>query len=83
MPSPSTPALIAYLLALVGPHPFFLHIAGYHAYQAADQGEMPDSRTDMAELDSPIEVEADSHLGYLWQNLTPEEQYALAIAMVP
>ncbi|MFO7679071.1 MAG: winged helix-turn-helix domain-containing protein [Chloroflexota bacterium] len=75
--------LIAYLLALVGPHPFFLHIAGYHAYQAADQGEMPDSRTDLAELDSPIEVEADSHLGYLWQNLTPEEQYALAIAAGP
>ncbi len=76
-------ALLTYLLTLVGPHPFFLHIAGYHAYQAADQGEAPTSQADLTQLDGPIEVEAASHLGYLWHNLTPEEQYVLAIAAGP
>jgi len=73
-----SPELINYLLFLVGPHPFFLHIAGYHAYQAITMGEkLPPA--DFVSLDSPIEVEAASHLSYLWQNLTAEEQYTLAI----
>jgi hypothetical protein len=83
VPCDFSPELVDYLLTLVGPHPFFLHIAGYHAYQAAlAQGSSlpPDA---FAQLDQPIEVEADSHLGYLWQNLTPEEQYALAIVDGP
>jgi hypothetical protein len=74
--------LIAYLMVLVGPHPFFLHLAGYHAYQALVQGENL-TEDCFSQLDAPIEVEADSHLGYLWQNLTSEEQYALAIANGP
>jgi hypothetical protein len=83
VPCHFSPELVDYLLALVGPHPFFLHIAGYHAYQAAlaRGSELPPDI--FAELDQPIEVEADSHLGYLWQNLTPEEQYALAIVDGP
>jgi hypothetical protein len=64
--------LIEYLLYLVGPNPFFLHIAGYHAYQALDQGKALENEEDFAQLDGPIEVEASSHLGYLWNNLTPE-----------
>lgn len=76
-------ALCAYLVHLVGPHPFFLHIAGYHAYQALVQGTTLTQKGDFKKLDEPIEIEADSHLGYLWQNLTPEEQYALAIADGP
>jgi DNA-binding response OmpR family regulator len=43
----------------------------------------PLSATDLHALDAPIEVEAESHLGYLWQNLTPEEQHVLAIADGP
>lgn len=75
--------LCQYLLRLVGASPFFLHIAGYHAYQAMIQGTPLENRADFVKLDDPIEIEADSHLGYLWQNLTPEEQYALAIADGP
>ena len=71
--------LVGYLTKLVGPQPFFLHLAGYHAYQALAQGETL-SEHNFSQLDGAIEVEADSHLGYLWQNLTPEEQYTLAIA---
>ena len=76
-------ALIDYLLFLVGPHPFFLHIAGYHAFQAISQGLQLKSEEDWTQLDAPIEIEAFSHLGYLWQNLSEEEQYALAIADGP
>ena len=36
--------------------------------------------TELDRLDAPIEIEAESHLGYLWQNLTSEEQYCLATA---
>lgn len=68
-----------HLLHLVGPHPFFLHIAGYHAFQALSEGQTFDTVEELAQLDAPIEVEADSHLGYLWQNLSPDEQYALTI----
>lgn len=77
------PALTAYLRFLVGPHPFFLHVAGYHAYQALLQGTRLEKPDDFAQLNDPIEMEADSHLSYLWQNLTAEEQYVLAIADGP
>jgi hypothetical protein len=66
-----------HILKLVGPHPFFLHVAGYHAYQLL---EADPKLVDFSKIDEPIEVEADSHLGYLWQNLTPAERHALAIA---
>jgi hypothetical protein len=76
-------ALVDHLLFLVGPHPFFLHIAGYHAFQAISNGTVLQDEGDWAQLDAPIEIEAFSHLGYLWQNLSEEEQYALAIADGP
>lgn len=75
--------LIDYLLYLVGPHPFFLHIAGYHAFQALAQGEDLGPDSDLSVLDAPVEIEAQSHLGYLWQNLTTEEQYCLATTNGP
>jgi hypothetical protein len=78
-----SPQLADYLFFLVGYHPFFLHIAGYHAVQALAQGTALDSDEALEQLDAPIELEAASHLSYLWQNLTAEEQYALAIADGP
>ena len=72
-----------HLLFMVGPHPFFLHVAGYHAFQLLAQGETLESDEELATLDDPVEVEAGSHLGYLWQNLSPAEQYTLAIADGP
>lgn len=76
-------SLCDYLLHLVGPHPFFLHIAGYHAFQALAMGEDLSSESELSQLDAPIEIEAQSHLGYLWHNLTPEEQYCLATTNGP
>lgn len=78
-----SPHLMDYLLSLVGPHPFFLHVAGYHAYQALVQGKRLVTPADFRQLDDPIEVEAASHLSYLWQNLTADEQHILAIADGP
>ncbi len=79
--------LTRYLMWLVGRHPFFLHIAGYHAMQALIAREArpvaQPAELSLPLLDGPIEVEAESHLGYLWQNLAPEEQHVLAIADGP
>lgn len=77
------PFLVEHLLRLVGPHPFFLHVAGYHAFQAISANEPLQTAADLTRLDEQIEVEAEAHLSYLWQNLTPEEQYALALAEGP
>lgn len=60
------------LINLVGTHPFFLHVAGYHAFQAQKQNET------WADVANDVEVESDSHLSYLWHNLSAEEQYTLA-----
>jgi len=78
-----TPELIQHLIFLVGPHPFFLHIAGYHAFQAITQGVFSSANDEFFELDEPIEVEADSHLGYLWYNLSNQEQVTLTLADGP
>ncbi len=76
--------LCDYMLDLVGPHPFFLHIAGYHAFQRqVDSERLIDSTSGMTWLDAPVEIEAESHLSYLWQNLTAEEQYCLATTEGP
>ena len=76
-----------YLFDFVGLHPFFLHIGGYHAVQALSEGDVVSGNgrhpARYQSLDSPIEVESESHLGYLWQNLTPDEQHVLAIADGP
>lgn len=77
--------LANHLLFMAGYHPFFLHIAGYHAFQSiAENGVDPMSNAELTrQLDNAIELEAESHLGYLWQNLTEEEQHVLAIADGP
>jgi hypothetical protein len=75
--------LCDYLLYLVGLHPFFLHIAGYHAFQMlTEERGLPDM-WQTSRIDAAIEIEAGSHLGYLWQNLTAEERYCLAVADGP
>lgn len=75
--------LTDYVLFLVGFHPFFLHVAGYHAFQALSQNSMPESLTGFDWLDEPVEIESDSHLEYLWGNLSEDERYCLAITEGP
>lgn len=73
------PALRQHIFHLVGFHPFFLHIAGYHAFQALTTNQVEPSEPIAQWLDAAVEVEAESHLTYLWRNLTEDEQYSLAI----
>lgn len=81
--------LVRYLLRLVGLHPLFIHIGGYHTVQALLTGSLElraggqSGDSDFQILDGPIEVEAESHLGYLWQNLSLEDQHVLTIADGP
>ncbi len=75
------PSLIDHLIELVGPHPFFLHIAGYHAFQTLHQRRTADASTDtplLEAIDTAVEIEAESHQSYHWNNLTSDEQYMLA-----
>lgn len=74
-----SPDLINHLLNLVGPHPFFLHIAGYHAFQEVVEARTRSFKIEYFTMDEPIEIEAESHLSYLWHNLSDEEQIALAL----
>ncbi|MGB1250208.1 MAG: winged helix-turn-helix domain-containing protein [Candidatus Promineifilaceae bacterium] len=67
-----------YLVNLVGAHPFFLHIAGYHTFQAICNDHPQEKSATRAEIADAIAVESDSHLNYLWSNLLLDEQYALA-----
>lgn len=77
------PSVRARLLTLVGRHPFFLHIAGYHIFQALAQGRDVLDSAEFAAVEQAIEIEAGAHLNYLWNNLAPDEQYALAIEEGP
>lgn len=68
---------------LVGFHPFFLHIAGYHAFQSLVQNSLPESIAGFDWIDEPVEIETLSHLEYLWRNLSDDERYCLAISEGP
>ena len=72
-----------YVLYLVGYHPFFLHIAGYHAFQSLVQNLVTESLAGFNWLDEPVEIETVSHLEYLWGNLSDDEKYCLATTEGP
>lgn len=69
--------LVDHIIHLVGPNPFFLHVAGYHAWQTLVENH--GMEIDYNALDREIEREAESHLSYVWHNLTDPEQYALVV----
>jgi serine/threonine-protein kinase len=62
------PATQDFLYALVGGHPFGLHVACFHAY---------DTPGDHAEIERRTLRELEAHFAYIWRNLTPAEQDAL------
>jgi DNA-binding winged helix-turn-helix (wHTH) protein len=74
-----SPELRQHLFFLVGHHPFFLHIAGYHAFQALATGQATVDQEIAGWLDAAVEVEVESHLTYLWRIMTEEDRYCLAI----
>ena len=67
---------IAFLIELVGPHPHFLQVAGYHAFALQHKGKLSaDARSAVKE--QTLE-ELEGHLEYYWRDLSAEEQYTLA-----
>jgi len=70
------PDAIAFLLELVGPHPHFLQVAGYHAFGLQVNGALSvDARSVVKER---TQEELEGHLEYYWRDLSAEEQYTLA-----
>jgi len=69
--------LMSSLLSLVGPHPYFLHVAGYHAFNLAVGVQDLDQPATRERLRQLVESEAEPHLSYMWRNLSLEERYAL------
>jgi hypothetical protein len=72
-----------HLLSLVGPHPFFLHVAGDHAFRMLVNNKNVADLKSYEQIDSAIEIELESHLSYLWQHLAQDERYSLATTEGP
>lgn len=64
------------IVALAGPHPFFLQMAAYHACEAL--AEAGDEAIKEKLWEQRFMVEARPHFEYYWNHLSPESQYALA-----
>lgn len=64
-----------WLLDLAGPHPCFLQIAGYHAWEARALG----AAEDIPHLRQAIFTEAAPLWAYQWRYLSTDEQRALAL----
>ncbi len=76
------PALSA-IADLAGPHPFFVQVAAYHAWDLAQSTEEWDERATTLLSDLFYE-EAQQHYLYCWYNLNEAERYALAsLAVAP
>ncbi len=70
------PDTVDFLLGLVGPHPQFLQVAGYIAFELQNKGELsPGARS--AVRKRTLE-ELEGHLEYYWRDLSADEQDALA-----
>lgn len=70
------PDTVAFLLDLVGPHPHFLQVAGYHGFALQRKGVL--SASEQVTACSRISEELEGHLEYYWRDLSAEEQYTLA-----
>jgi hypothetical protein len=72
-----TAATVDFLLDLAGPHPLFLQIAGFHAFELQQAAGSALSDADRLELHDSFCASAQEHFQYYWRNLTLEEQHTL------
>jgi hypothetical protein len=72
------PSTIDFLLDLAGPHPLFLQIAGFHAFdlRAANGAALGDR--DFRDLRRRFRASVEEHYGYYWRHLSDTEQSVLA-----
>jgi len=73
-----TPATLEFILDLAGPHPLFLQIAGFHAFELGQASQTPLAQADYPELQRRFLAAAEEHFVYYWRSLTPSEQRFLA-----
>jgi hypothetical protein len=65
------------ILSLAGPHPLFLQVVGFRAFEAAaEDGEVRAS--DWDSIGRRLLGDLEPHLQYYWNELSEEERYALA-----
>jgi hypothetical protein len=65
------------ILALSGPHPLFLQVAGYRAFESAtDGGKIPADA--FPQIRRRMLADLEPHLQYYWNELGEEERYVLA-----
>ncbi|MBN2084681.1 MAG: winged helix-turn-helix domain-containing protein [Anaerolineales bacterium] len=65
------------ILALSGPHPLFLQVAGYRAFETVcDGGNL--SVESLPEIRRRMLADLEPHLQYYWNELDEEDRYALA-----
>jgi hypothetical protein len=65
------------ILALSGPHPLFLQVAGYRVYEAADGGGGLPAEA-FTDIRHRTLADLEPHLQYYWNELEEEERYCLA-----
>jgi hypothetical protein len=74
------PVTCDWLLALAGPHPLFLQMAGYRAFDALEAGaaEAELAPTARDAIQETILADLDQHLRYYWRSLDVAARFALA-----
>jgi len=70
--------LLGFLLHLAGPHPLFLQIAGFHAFELQHARGTALTDADYAELRDKFHASVEEHFSYYWRNLSAPEQRVLA-----
>lgn len=73
-----TPATLDFILALAGPHPLFLQIAGFYAFELQQTKGSPLSAEDYADLRERFNASVADHFDYYWRSLSDTEQRVLA-----
>jgi len=68
---------VDFLLDLAGPHPLFLQIAGFHAFELQQAKASALGDAEYPELRDRFCASVEDHLGYYWRNLSPAEQRVL------
>ena len=68
---------VDFLLDLAGPHPLFLQIAGFHAFELQHARASSLGDAEYPELRDRFCASVEDHFGYYWRNLSPAEQRGL------
>lgn len=73
-----TSPTLDFMLDLAGPHPLFLQIAGFHAFELQQARGDSLSDQDYAELRRRFHASVEEHWRYYWHNLPDLQRYVLA-----